>query len=282
MILWIASYPKSGNTWLRSLLVSYYYSQSGFFNQKLLSNIGQFPEKKYFIDFDYDPKIITDTTKLWIKAQEKINENLKINFLKTHNVLGAINNVNFTNKKNTIGAIYIVRDPRNIITSLQNHYELSIAEALDFMMNEKKYIFDHHIENDYSDFQFISSWEKNYKSWKDQKEFPVKFIKYEELMDNIHSCFYQVIEFINKITNKDIKVNLNKMKNSISSTTFQQLKKIEKENGFVEAAKSKTTNSKIPFFYLGPKNNWETILNHKMKVRINNIFRKNLEELSYN
>ena len=171
MILWIASYPKSGNTWLRSLLVSYYHSQSGFFNQKLLSNIGQFPEKKYFIDFDYDPKIITDTSKLWIKAQEKINENLKINFLKTHNVLGAINNVNFTNKKNTIGAIYIVRDPRNIITSLQNHYELSIAEALDFMMNEKKYIFDHHIENDYSDFQFISSWEKNYKSWKDQKNF---------------------------------------------------------------------------------------------------------------
>ncbi len=282
MILWIASYPKSGNTWLRSLLASYYYSQSGFFNQKLLSNIGQFPEKKYFIDFDYDPKIITDTSKLWIKAQEKINENHKINFLKTHNVLGAINNVNFTNKKNTIGAIYIVRDPRNIITSLQNHYELSTEEALDFMLNEKKYIFDHHTENDFSDFQFISSWEKNYKSWKLQKEFPVKLIKYEELIDDVHSCFYQTIKFINKIINNEEKVDLNKMKNSISSTTFRQLKKIEKENGFVEAVKSKKKNSQIPFFYLGPKNNWETILNHKMKVKINNVFEKNLEELSYN
>ena len=50
MIFWIASYPKSGNTWLRALLSSYYYSENGVFHQKLLENIGQFPEKKYFED----------------------------------------------------------------------------------------------------------------------------------------------------------------------------------------------------------------------------------------
>ena len=51
MIFWIASYPKSGNTWLRSLLSSYFYSKDGIFDQSLLSKIGQFPEKKYFKDF---------------------------------------------------------------------------------------------------------------------------------------------------------------------------------------------------------------------------------------
>ena len=45
MIFWIASYPKSGNTWLRALLSSYFYSEDGTFDQKLLENIDQFPEK---------------------------------------------------------------------------------------------------------------------------------------------------------------------------------------------------------------------------------------------
>ena len=45
MIFWIASYPKSGNTWLRTLLSAYYYSKDGIFFDNLIKNIGQFPEK---------------------------------------------------------------------------------------------------------------------------------------------------------------------------------------------------------------------------------------------
>ena len=49
MIFWIASYPKSGNTWVRSLLSSYYYTTEGKCrDDSLLKNIGQFPEKKHF------------------------------------------------------------------------------------------------------------------------------------------------------------------------------------------------------------------------------------------
>jgi len=47
MIFWIASYPKSGNTWVRSLLSSYYFTNDGIFNQKLLANIEQFPKKNF-------------------------------------------------------------------------------------------------------------------------------------------------------------------------------------------------------------------------------------------
>ena len=49
MIFWIASYPKSGNTWLRALLSAYYFSDDGIFEQSLLSNISQFPQKIYFL-----------------------------------------------------------------------------------------------------------------------------------------------------------------------------------------------------------------------------------------
>ena len=48
MIIWLASYPKSGNTWLRSIISALLYSDDGVFNFKLLTKIDQFPEKKYF------------------------------------------------------------------------------------------------------------------------------------------------------------------------------------------------------------------------------------------
>ena len=281
MIFWIASYPKSGNTWLRALLSSYFYSEDGVFNQNLLKNIDQFPEKSHFIDFDYDPKIVTDTSKFWIKAQNKINLNNKLNFFKTHNILGSINNNSFTNKQNTIGAIYIVRDPRNVLTSLQNHYELSKDDALKFMLNEKKYIHDYHARDDFSDFQFISSWEKNYKSWINQKIFPVKLIRYEDLSLKTLDIFREVIEFVQNTTKKIKDFNHFKAQNCVKSTNFENMKNMEKKNGFIESVLSKNDTNKIPFFHLGPKNDWKSTFDKNFQKKLNSIFENNLKELNY-
>lgn len=281
MIFWIASYPKSGNTWLRSLLSSYYYSENGNFDQKLLEKIGQFPEKKHFADFDYNSNIVTDTSRFWIKAQEKINADKKIRFFKTHNILGAINKNKFTNIKNTIGCIYIVRDPRNVVTSLKNHYEMTTEDALNFMMNENKFIYDHHKKNDYSNFQFISSWEKNYKSWIGQKNFSTKYIRYEDLYDKTFNTFKDVIEFIDKITNNNNKFDTKKAKNSIQHCSFNVMQNIEKKEGFLESILSKNKSKKIPFFNLGPKNDWKNIFDINYQKKLNIIFDENLKELHY-
>ena len=129
MIIWIASYPKSGNTWVRALISSYLYSGEGNFNFSDLNKIDQFPSKKYLNPFLKDFDDPAKVPKYWIPAQNKINLNKEIIFFKTHNAMCKINENQFTNKLNTLASIYIVRDPRNVITSLSNHYELSTKEA---------------------------------------------------------------------------------------------------------------------------------------------------------
>ena len=283
MIFWIASYPKSGNTWLRALISSYYYTENGIYTESVIKKIGQFPEKRHFTAYKYDKNILTDTTRYWIKAQEKINLDKQLKFFKTHNAFGALNNNQFTNEKNSIAAIYVVRDPRNVITSLKNHYELDIDQAFKWMKNENNYIYDvQNFKNDgYSDFQFISSWRTNYKSWKVQKKFPIKIIKYENLLNETFVTFKEVVKFINSIVFQDKKIDTQKLKNSVSSTFFDKLKNNEVKDGFSEAVTSKKTNKKIPFFYLGPKNDWKKILDKSFQKKIVLEFENECNELNY-
>ena len=228
-------------------------------------------------------EIVTDTIKFWIKAQEKINQDKKLRFFKTHNAFGALNNFDFTNKDNSIGCVYVVRDPRNVITSLKNFYEMNDDQAFKWITNKNQYIYDvNKFEKDgYSDFQFISSWDTNFESWKIQKKIPIKIIRYEDLLNQTFKVLNEVIAFINQTTNSKEKINKNKIKNAVNSSSFSKLKDKEKNKGFSEAPMTKSRDKKIPFFNLGPKNNWKIILNDDLKDKLNNIFKKKLEELSY-
>ena len=278
--MWIASYPKSGNTWLRALLTAYYYSEDGVFNFSLLPKIYQFPSQQFFTSYKKKFSNYADTAEFWIDAQDKINSDGRFKLFKTHNAFLNVNNFRFTNIQNTMGCIYVIRDPRNVITSVKHHYEHDYEEALNFMKDYKGLLYKK-INNQYVDFHFLSSWNNHYKSWIYNKEFPVQLIKYEDLEKNPEKTFETVVSFINKTAGLKNFYNFKKAKKCIESCDFKILKKKEQEEGFKEGPIGQTTKKKLIFFNLGSKNQWKKILPQKILKKMNTLFEEDLKTLNY-
>ena len=280
MIIWLASYPKSGNTWLRSLLASYYFSPNGSFNFGMLNNIDQFPSPKYF---EYVKNSIVepeDFSKYWIEKQIDINKDKKIRIFKTHAANCKINENPFTDNKNTLGAIYILRDPRNLITSLSNHYQLSLEDSLKFMISEKKALVDRENEK-FKAFVPLFSWNFHVRSWVENKSFRTIIIRYEDLTNETFSTLKKIIEFINKITNNTKKFDREKAKKVISNCDFENLQSLEKTNGFFEALTKKNSKEKIRFFNLGKNNDYRKLLDKDLRIKMNDIFQEELVKYNY-
>ena len=219
MIIWIASYPKSGNTWVRSIISSYFFSKTGDFDFSLLKNISLYPGPKYFKNVIDKPG---DVSLFWENSQKNIIQSQKRTFLKTHNALVALNNRSFATAKTTLGAIYIIRDPRNILSSLKNHYGFKdYNETFEFMKNKKKYIWDIRKKNDYSGFQFLGSWSDHYKSWTKNPKFKTLLIKYEDLEKDCYSTSHKIIKFILMLNGQNIELDEKKLFRSIETTKFE-------------------------------------------------------------
>ena len=281
MIIWIASYPKSGNTWLRSLLSSYYFSKDGSFDLSLLDRIKSFPNVNYFKNYPDKFSNPEDTSKYWIDEQKKINnKDKKLFFLKTHMAVCKINNNSFTDNINSLAGIYILRDPRNVITSISHHYQISLDKAYEFMIDDKRAIIEK-VGQRYLGFQPLFSWTTNIKSWVENKKFPVLVIKYEDLIDDTYLTFKKVIDFINKVSNLENTFNKEKGKNSVKNTNFNILQKLESNYGLKEALTSIKTKKKIKFFNLGEKNDFIKILPQDIKAKLNFKFEKELKFFNY-
>ena len=282
MIIWLASYPKSGNTWVRLFLNSLFFSSDGKLDINNVK-IGQFPERRYFNNLIDNLDDIKKISQNWIIAQNIINLDKKIKFFKTHHAFCNINNNFFTDVNNTKAVIYIVRDPRNVITSLLNHYEKeNYNQALDFILDENRVIGKSKFKKvSYKQSEIITligSWKNNYNSW---KNFPKNFylIKYEDLIENPLLEFNKLTDFLTDLLK--IKFDKVKINNSVNSCDFKELKSIEKNYGYDESITSEKTGKKLNFFNLGPDNDWKKILDNGIRLEIEKNFNKEMKELGY-
>ena len=124
--------------------------------QRLLNFLIHF----FFNDFTKDYHDVHKIKKLWISAQQKINLKNNFTYLKTHHLNCNMGIYPFTNTQNTVGSIYIIRDPRNVVTSFANHFVKDIKEARDVMFNVLMTG-----TKPPGIFELVGSWSQNYESW---------------------------------------------------------------------------------------------------------------------
>ena len=278
MIIWLASYPKSGNTLLRAIISSILFTDDGIFQPNIIDKIKKFPTQENFENFTKNFNDFNETMKYSIIAQDFINLNNEINFLKTHHLNCKVNNFNFTNLENTLATIYIVRDPRNVVTSISNHFSKTIQEAKEFLFTQKfiggSNKLGLEINNDVK--TLIGTWSEHYNFWKNSRN--LFLIRFEDLIYDPKTEIKKILVFLNNFL--DIKVNETKLDNICKTTSFENLQKIEKKGLFKENA-YQNTNIKKKFFNLGPNNKWQNLLEKKVSDEIEKKFFKEMTELKY-
>ena len=72
MIVWLASFPKSGNTWVRAMISSLIYSDNGVFNFEIIKQIQQFPNKKHFKSLQTNIKMFTNSKNFGLQRKNKL------------------------------------------------------------------------------------------------------------------------------------------------------------------------------------------------------------------
>tara|TARA_B100001175_G_C19408120_1_gene589701 strand:+ start:255 stop:1049 length:795 start_codon:yes stop_codon:yes gene_type:complete len=256
------------------------YSNDGLFNFDLLSHIKQFPSKRYLKNYTNDFENFNEVKKYFIQAQEFINLDNKVKFLKTHHINCKMDHDNFTNKKNTLATIYVVRDPRNLVSSISNHFSLSLDDSKDFILTPRMLVGNANKQKNFEKNNLktlIGTWAEHYRFWKYNNE-NFLLIKYEDLVNNAFSQLNKIIKFLEKFI--PIESNGEKIKNIINTTGFEFLKQLEKKGNFNENATDDLGIHK-KFFHLGPANKWQNTLDKKIIDEIENKLSKEMIELGY-
>ena len=280
MIIWIASYPKSGNTWVRSLVSLILFSKNGKLdNFNILNKIDQYPTKRYFKNLVTNYNDALQIQKNWIPSQNLINKDKKIRFFKTHHIFCKYKNNAFTDNSNTLGVIHVVRDPRNLVTSLEHHWSLKNPEEAKEKLFNVQTMTGLKIQPDkaYSFPVMISSWNNHYNAWKKINK-NYLLIKYEDLINDPEKELNKIVVYLHNI-NK-LKIDKKKIDNILKTTTFANFKKLEDEGLFNESNLDQANKLKS-FFNMGPNRNWTKLINKNIKNEIEKKFYMEMKELGY-
>jgi len=220
MIIWLASYPNSGNDFLRSLLSSYIFSKDGSYNEDVIQNIDEFPNNSLFEKLGVDTNNVDEMNKNYINSQKILNKKDSIMFLKTFSCFVHTDNFKFTDRHNTLGVIYIVRDPRNIVFPLSQSFHLSEDQSLNNLLI-KTYLGK---ESQSYCTTYLSSWKDHYNSWKVFNRFnKYLLVKYEDLIKDTEKTFLNILKFISHLGRVKFTLDETKFKNTLKTIELKKL-----------------------------------------------------------
>jgi hypothetical protein len=187
-------------------------------------------------------------------------------FTKTHNMFGHLQGIPVHNISVMAGAVYIVRNPLDVVLSVADHFGLSVDEAIAFMANEETGT----PTNEENVAGFMGSWSTHVQSWTMQPHPAIVVVRYEDLQDKPLKAFGSVAKLLGLGKDKT------RLRKAIQFSSFRELKQQELAGGFVE----KSPNSKH-FFRKGGKNQWAETLTDEQVAAIVERHREQMQRFGY-
>ncbi len=275
-IVWLASYPKSGNTWLRVFLYQIMRIQNGHPREddelnKLDRASGY--EAKLFALFEKElgkPLAAADfdqTMRARPAVQQEVARRLpNIALMKTHNLFGYVDDIPIINPQASAGAIYVVRDPRDVAVSLARFMDSSIDEAID-VMNTPTY----RTENDRETAaELWGSWSEHVMSWTIRPNPATLVVRYEDMLAKPTETFTSIIAHLRQAPTAA------QIEEAIALSSFGELRQQEDEHTFRE-----NSDRAERFFVSGKAGGWRDTLNATQVARLERVHNDQMSRHGY-
>lgn len=258
-ILWLASYPKSGNTWTRAFLANLILDPQ---DPLPLKRIGEVcpsePAEMWFQPLSEKPVGELpgpEVAALRTKAQERVvGLNKNVVPMKTHSYLGEDGGHPIISMAATYGAIYIIRDPRDVAISATDHFGKTLDEMIEWMADPLATCVAmpgtivHELQ---------SSWSNHVESWTKWNHPGIFTVRYEDLLADPMDQFGRIARHFG------ITTDTARIRKAVEFSSFKQLQTMEAEQGFIE----RSIHSE-KFFRSGRSGGWQETLTPEQAARI--------------
>lgn len=257
-IIWLASYPKSGNTWMRAFLHNLMRNPDRPIEPSALTALTLGDGLAQF----YQPHSPRPTVELSHEEIARLRPLVQRDltrrspdsvFVKTHNWLGEDHGVPCISMEYTAGAIYIVRNPLDVVISLADHFGLSIDGAIERMADPLARTANapHRVPD------VMSSWSNHVRSWTQTPSPRLHVIRYEDMLNKPLQAFGGVVRFLG------LKPSRERLQKAIDFSSFGVLQKLEAEKGFTERSEFSER-----FFRKGRSGQWRDVLSEAQQRAI--------------
>lgn len=257
-LVWLASYPKSGNTWLRLLLHNFVLQPQRPFDINGLHAFSTSEDMAAHYQ-PHDPRPATEYSELDVQRMRPlVHRSLRdrhdgVVFAKTHNAFMVVHGVPLVTPDATSAAIYVVRDPRDVAVSYSHHFGIGIDAAIDIMASPDAATGGTRTRV----FGWPSSWSLHVQGWAGQKHARIHVMRYEDLHADTASTFAAAIRFFG------LPVPQDRLERAVAHSRFEVAKEQEMRHGFVEHPQIRGA-----FFREGRAGGWSDVLSAAQAARI--------------
>lgn len=271
-IVWLASYPKSGNTWLRAFIHNLVEDPDQPMPLDSLSSYFESESKpRWYEPYLQQPLAETSFDEV-IALRPQVHKNIAGSvtrgsvMTKTHNQFTHYNGVPLHNMEVTAAAIYIVRNPLDVVISAADHFGLSLDQAIEFMRNPQTAS-----ANDEEGVGgFFGSWSEHVESWTKESNPNFLILRFEDMLDKPNPSFGKIAKLLGLANDRK------RIQKAIKFSSFGELKKQELKSGFTE----RSTTSKA-FFRKGKKHQWIEQLSESQAAQIVDHHREQMQRFGY-